>query len=69
MFVRSSAPVAANVGDTGDPSERCAIEGGGRPHDVIWEIRALVVGEDLDEDLRWDTASHRERVAAGANCA
>jgi hypothetical protein len=61
MLVCDGAPMAADVSDGGDPSERGAIEGGVRSLvDWDWvievEIGALVVEEDLDEDLRRDAA-------------
>ena len=69
MLQCNGAPVAANVGDSGDPSERGAIEGG-EPlilQYVKVKIGPLVVEEDLDEDLRWDAAGQRECIAACAD--
>src|SRR6266702_4320923 len=69
MLVCDGAPMVADVGDGGDPLERGATEGGVLLLVLHWEVKtgALVVEEDLNEDLRRDAAGQRERVAAGAD--
>src|SRR6266702_2263389 len=69
MLVCDGAPMAADVGDGGDPLERGATEGGVLLLVLHWEVKtgALVVEEDLNEDRLRHAAGLRERVAAGAD--